>query len=316
MLRSTWDDDLASPNRNGRPMATPDDVAAEERKELMELMEEIQYPGMLVKQQSIRPPLINTFDWIYDNSSLLDFLRSPDKSLFWITGKPGSGKSTLMRMIEDDRRTQEHLLSSSADGRPWCIVSFYFHGTGSALQKSIEGLLRSLLYQLIQHDSAGVCSSIAARIGPYDDWTREDLDFAVKLALRGFHHVLFLVDGLDECEDDVCELFAFIYGLSVLFDFIHDQQTGNTYKICVTNQYGDMVEDVVGRLSDMFLHVLNSEDISTFVGVRLAQWASENGIPEDHVRTLIEYSEGSFVRAGLLVDRLKSSLPNQTYSGQ
>jgi hypothetical protein len=317
MLRSMWDDDLASLNRNGRPMATPDDVAVEERNGFMEeLMEEIQYPGMLVKQQSIRPPLINTFGWIYDNPSFLNFLLDPDKSMFWVTGKPGSGKSTVMRMIEDDRRTLEHLLRGSADGRPWCIVSFYFHGRGSSLQKSIEGLLRSLLCQLIQYDSAAVFLSIAAEIGPYDDWTREDLDSALKRALSRFRHVLLIVDGLDECEDGVCELLAFVHSLSELFDFHHDQQTGSTYKICVANEHGDMIEEVVGRLSDLVLHELNAEDISTFVGVRLSRWASENGIPEDHVRTLIEHSEGSFIEAALLVDRLKSSIPNQTYSGQ
>jgi hypothetical protein len=195
-------------------------------------------------------------------------------------------------------------------------VSFYFHIRGASLQKSIEGLLRSLLCQLLQHDSAGVISSTAAEIGPYDDWTREELDSALRLALRGSHHVLLIVDGLDECEDDVCELLAFIHSLSELFDFLHDQQTGDIYKICVANEYGDLMEEAVGRLSDLVLHELNAEDISTFVEVMLGRWASENGIPEDHVRTLAEYSEGSFIKAALLVDRLKSSLPNQTYSGQ
>jgi hypothetical protein len=118
-LQSTWDDDLASPNHHSRRMAISDGMAVEEREDFMkELMEEIKYPGMLVKQQSIRPPLINTFDWIYHNPSFLNFLLDPDKSMFWITGKPGSGKSTLMRMIENDRRTQEHLLRGSSDGRP------------------------------------------------------------------------------------------------------------------------------------------------------------------------------------------------------
>ena len=59
-----------------------------------------------------------TFKWVFDkrpeNTPWRDFgewlsSESQEDSLYWITGKPGSGKSTLMRYIYDDTRTRTYL---------------------------------------------------------------------------------------------------------------------------------------------------------------------------------------------------------------
>jgi hypothetical protein len=47
----------------------------------------------------------HTFGWIYSEdpslnwSSQTQWFRDPTKTLYWITGKPASGKSTLMKFI-------------------------------------------------------------------------------------------------------------------------------------------------------------------------------------------------------------------------
>ena len=57
----------------------------------------------------------DTFQWIYASrsdlqkselqfNSFADWLEGDD-NLYWITGKPGSGKSTLMKFTTTDRRT-------------------------------------------------------------------------------------------------------------------------------------------------------------------------------------------------------------------
>jgi ABC-type lipoprotein export system ATPase subunit len=63
-----------------------------------------------------------TFDWIFDSSSqnqrwssFAEFLQGP-QNLYWITGKPGAGKSTLMKFIGDEPRTKD-FLSVWAGGR-------------------------------------------------------------------------------------------------------------------------------------------------------------------------------------------------------
>lgn len=95
------------------------------------------------------------FQWIFNatersNSSWADF---PDwlengNGLYWITGKAGSGKSTLIKYLYKDTSTRK-LLTSWARDLPLITAEFYFWNSGTNEQKSQEGLLRTLLYQVL-----------------------------------------------------------------------------------------------------------------------------------------------------------------------
>jgi hypothetical protein len=58
-----------------------------------------------------------TFQWLFDRNvvSFADWLEEdqstvgPSRPIFWINGKPGSGKSTLMKFAMRDDRTLELL---------------------------------------------------------------------------------------------------------------------------------------------------------------------------------------------------------------
>lgn len=79
----------------------------------------------------------------------MTWLEGPE-SFYWITGRPGSGKSTLMNHICESRRTLE-ALQRSASGQKWTTLHFFFDfRAGHSAVNSIEGMLRSLLYQLIK----------------------------------------------------------------------------------------------------------------------------------------------------------------------
>ena len=72
------------------------------------------------------------------------------KGIYWINGKAGSGKSTLMNYICAEPRTQDAL---EIWAQPYRLVvpTFFFWSAGSELQKTTVGLLRSLLYQILVH---------------------------------------------------------------------------------------------------------------------------------------------------------------------
>lgn len=70
------------------------------------------------------------------------------QGLYWINGKAGSGKSTLMNYICRHDRKSEYLKEWRPD-RLLLTPSYFFWAAGSMLQKSIEGLLRSLIYQML-----------------------------------------------------------------------------------------------------------------------------------------------------------------------
>ena len=82
--------------------------------------------------------------------SFSDWLRS-GTGVYWINGKAGSGKSTLMNYICDDEniRKRDKLLRVWADDKRLITPTFYFWNSGTLLQKSVEGLLRSLVFQML-----------------------------------------------------------------------------------------------------------------------------------------------------------------------
>ncbi|KAI6760496.1 hypothetical protein HG530_009356 [Fusarium avenaceum] len=77
------------------------------------------------------------------------------RSIYWISGKAGSGKSTLMKYLLSQSRMLE-LLAKWACGSSIVLASFFFYALGRPEQKSQSGLLRSLLYQLLKQDPGSI----------------------------------------------------------------------------------------------------------------------------------------------------------------
>ena len=127
------------------------------------ILEQLSYPHMTNRYEEIQEAHSKTFEWIFRRAEQSDlpwndfskWLRQ-DANIYWINGKAGSGKSTLMKYIYDSRHTAEYL-------REWgckrlsitsqcCIASFFFWNSGTDMQKSQQGLLRSLLFQVLGHN--------------------------------------------------------------------------------------------------------------------------------------------------------------------
>src|SRR3982074_2550846 len=97
------------------------------------------YQEMDYREQEIRKAHINSCNWILEHPSYREWMTK-SHGLLGIRGKPGSGKSTLMKKIF-------RLLSEWKD--PNCAqLAFFFHRRGTALQRTQIGMFRSLLYQL------------------------------------------------------------------------------------------------------------------------------------------------------------------------
>ncbi|KAJ4266003.1 hypothetical protein NW762_003976 [Fusarium torreyae] len=71
--------------------------------------------------------------------------------IYWLSGKAGSGKSTLMKFLREHERTRI-LLYTWANGSKLILASFFFYALGRSEQKSQSGLLRSFLYQILTQD--------------------------------------------------------------------------------------------------------------------------------------------------------------------
>ncbi|KAK1238167.1 hypothetical protein MKX08_002746 [Trichoderma sp. CBMAI-0020] len=115
---------------------------------IQEIHDDLYFPKLDARITEIEDPFQSTFKWIFDLKLFTHWLQE-GSGLFWINGKPGSGKSTLMKYIFQSSWTEDLLhdwRKSSLDIK----AGFFFHFRGNAMQKSFEGLLRSLIIQILQ----------------------------------------------------------------------------------------------------------------------------------------------------------------------
>ncbi|CAH0002185.1 unnamed protein product, partial [Clonostachys byssicola] len=92
----------------------------------------------------------HTFNWVFDHPSIgLSSWLLKGEGMFWISGKPGSGKSTMLKFLWSDDRVAR-LLNSWEASENKVIANFFFHYRGTLAQKSFEGLLRSILSQILE----------------------------------------------------------------------------------------------------------------------------------------------------------------------
>lgn len=154
-----------------------------------------------------------TFDWVFEadqakcigHLAIRDWLehRSPNP-IFWIRGKAGSGKSTLMSFICGHERTTDWL-EAWAGSRSVAILNFFFWELGTKEQNTTSGMLKSLLWQFFKsHVEFGFQiwtehfekKRTDANLVWNERRLNETLMAMLKLDEVGF--CLFL-DGLDEC---------------------------------------------------------------------------------------------------------------------
>lgn len=148
-------------------------------------------------------------------SNFVDWLENGQGS-YWINGKPGSGKSTLMSFLVDEPQTKKCLRTWAKDADLF-VVAFFFWNSGTVLQKSLGGLLRSLLYQIADqredlisimmepHRNAATGPNDFSAPAQFHAWTEQRLLSTLRKFLASKPaslRICFFVDGLDEFSGD------------------------------------------------------------------------------------------------------------------
>lgn len=236
--------------------------------------------------------------------------------VFWVSGKPGSGKSTFMKFVADHKRTLE-ALSRWAHPRRAIISSCYFWSSGSQMQKSLTGLLQTLLYdvfrccpQLIQ----SLCPSRWSGEVPHGEkWTETELR-AILSRISGqpdrTFRFCFFIDGLDEYDSgkgdhiDFCEYLRSISSQDI--------------KICLSSRPWNEFNDAFGQdlASRIFIHELTWDDMLLYTQHRLhkhPRWKSLESQTKKAgslARTVVTRAQGVFLWVFLVTRLLREGLAN------
>ncbi|KAM0713978.1 hypothetical protein Q7P37_010942 [Cladosporium fusiforme] len=283
----------------------------------MSFLKSLKYPDMFARHQSIGPPSSSTYEWILtadaphepwwneeriarDREIRRGFRRwlQSEGQIFWINGKAGSGKSSLMSFIEGDQRTKEALKVWAVD-RSLHIFSFFFWRPGSELQKSIVGLLMSLLYQLVKEKPTVIESIISDDSSTRHSsvWTEARLLRALELAFQSYKDecVFCLIDGLDEFEGQY----------TTLLDTLFSMQHTSIMKLCVSSRPETALFKRLRHFPSLRLQDLNYQDIKTFAKAQFAT-LGDSSDRRKLIDDVAVRAEGIFLWAALVCKSLIS----------
>jgi hypothetical protein len=246
------------------PTAAPDASGVYAKREVSfatRILRILRFGEMEDRANRIELAFPSTFLWLFDKDnkdpdgekgrsamSFREWLVSQENSVFWITVVPASGKSTLMKFLTTHPSLRDRLKEWAGDDRVH-IATFYFWNPGSRTQKSRNGLLRSLLHQLLSQRPE-LAETVARRrrlffdIAPDNaeaptwEWTelRECL-FHVASHLRTSNSRLALfIDGLDEYEGFVEDRPATHRTTDEMVDVLMDLRHKYDAKLCISSR--------------------------------------------------------------------------------
>jgi hypothetical protein len=110
------------------------------------ILKSLSFESRAVRYSSVPDAHHRTFGWIFkevcdfddqSTGSLLKWLQEGN-GIFWVSGKPGSGKSTLIKFVIDHPQTLP-TLSSWSSPKPTYIANHFFWSAGTPMQKSWQG---------------------------------------------------------------------------------------------------------------------------------------------------------------------------------
>ncbi|KAF2801311.1 uncharacterized protein BDZ99DRAFT_240266 [Mytilinidion resinicola] len=303
---------------------TEKEIAVVAREQVF--LRSLHFPSRPVRHDNLPPAHEKTFQWMLDPPEVSEgehdhqypqWLKSGN-GIFWVSGKPGSGKSTLMKFLADHETTKS-LLEKWAGGVKLVIAAHYFWSAGTPMQKSYEGLFQTLIYDVLR-----VCPMLIPQVCPArwaetnpvrnDDptqWTTSELLTTLKTLSSHLSlniRYCFFIDGIDEFDGDHLKLCDILEGLS---------QSPNI-KLCIASRPWNVFVDAFGNhlLQKIYMEDLTRDDIRRYTRSRLTEHKRWN-LPlfrADDKQSIIDdisdKAQGVFLWVFLVTKSLRDGLTN------
>ncbi|RYP43640.1 hypothetical protein DL768_009815 [Monosporascus sp. mg162] len=239
-------------------------------------------------------------------SSIADWLDptkfSQHNGFLWIKGKPGAGKSTLMKFA--------YLQAKKKTFQDGVTASFFFNARGDDLEKSTAGMYRSLLLQLLEtlpdlQEVLDTPDLVLRHQRPSFTWETEMLCnlFVEAIERLGQRPLTCFIDALDECSEDQVR--------TMIEDFEnlgqHSFDTGAKLYICFSSRHYPHINIQHGRQLILEDQIGHGQDLEKYVRSKLT--AGTGKFVEDIRTEILQKAAGVFMWAVLVVDIL-----NQEFS--
>lgn len=183
---------------------------SEEQKRM--LLDSLKFDQIDARQMTIKKAHTKTCKWLLYKPEYLDWLDNTKLSehhgFLWMKGKPGTGKSTIMKFA---------LINARKTMKDKIIISFFFNARGGGLETSTVGMYRALLSEILERVPELQCvfDTLELRTcnsSEHHQWGIELLKDLFEQAILRLEHssLVCFIDALDECaENQVRDMISF-----------------------------------------------------------------------------------------------------------
>jgi len=279
------------------------------------ILSSLYFPEIHKRLDHLEEKFPRTYEWIWEPSdrdkpvwdSFVDWLDS-EAHRYWISGKLGSGKSTLMKYLvqsfSSDETGREQSTQCHVAYKASIVLSFFFYEPGAESERTVSGCLRSLLWQLIKKHNPDIQG-----LNIEQHWPVSKLYTYLKHLLEGLRRsTLIFLDGLDECRptDEVIGLVEFLEGLDCV-------------KLCVSSRPEQAFVTEMDGVPQLRLQDLNQEDIDVVIQQELINnfkikklvKGDTAGIEQEITWQLRDKAQGVFLWVRLVVKSLIRGMRNK-----
>ncbi|KAI1619596.1 hypothetical protein EDD37DRAFT_200318 [Exophiala viscosa] len=266
----------------------------------------LKYADMALRQLSIHSPMKDTCNWLFADKTYLNWYHRRDadshQGLLWIKGKPGSGKSTLMK--EALRRT-----SVDAEAEDKLLMSYFFNARGGELEYSALGLFLSLVLQIVDNDWRAQAKILKmyvekrASTAQTVAWHQAELEgfLADCLSHQSIEQrIEIYIDALDECDEPEARRVVDFFRELSSSAFAH----GSNLNVCFSSRHYPNIS--VPDCPEVIVEQRNKDDIERYVQTTLRRThASYQTSLQEIAVTVIQKASGVFLWVVIVLQMLR-----------
>ncbi|THZ51637.1 purine and uridine phosphorylase [Aureobasidium pullulans] len=266
-------------------------------------LDALNFEQLDARHATIKKTHTGTCKWLFSKSEYLDWQDEQKldehHGFLWIKGKPGAGKSAIMKFAYADAEAKAKATDSA-------VISYFFNARGEHLEKSTCGMYRSLLFQLL-NEVPRLQTVLDANKSNLKDiiLNVESLQSLFRQAVERLDdtHLTCFVDALDECEnseDQVREMVNFFEELGE-----HTVENRIRFLVCFSSRHYPHI--TINKSVELILEVQpgHVEDITKYIQSNLKAGKSER--VEKLKIEVQEKSQGIFLWVVLVVPMLQKA---------